>query len=207
MFAKRCRRLQHRRRKGGVTVPRQYIAIDLKSFYASVECVERGLDPMTTNLVVADASRTEKTICLAVSPSLKSLGIPGRPRLFEVIGKVRRINYDRRSKAPGKVFTGESFDSRELMKDRSLSLSYITAVPRMALYIDYSTRIYSTYLKYISPEDIHVYSIDEVFIDVTGYLDTYGMTAGDLARRMIKAVMEETGIPAAAGVGSNLYLA
>lgn len=186
---------------------KQYIAIDLKSFYASVECVERRLNPMTTNLVVADASRTEKTICLAVSPSLKSLGIPGRPRLFEVISKIRRINYDRLRKAPGTLFTGESIDSRELMQDRSLSISYITAVPRMALYIDYSARIYSTYLKYISPDDIHVYSIDEVFIDATGYLDTYGMTAGELARRMIKSVTEETGIPAAAGVGTNLYLA
>lgn len=182
-----------------------YIAIDLKSFYASVECAKRGLDSLTTNLVVADAARTEKTICLAVSPSLKAYGIPGRARLFEVVQKVREANAMRRMKAPGQVFTGESYDDIEL-KNPSLSISYITAPPRMALYMEYSTKIYQTYLKYIAPEDIHVYSIDEVFMDVTHYLDTYHMSAGELAKAMMQDVLQSTGITATAGIGTNLYL-
>ena len=164
----------------------QYIAIDLKSFYASVECVERGLDPLTTNLVVADESRTEKTICLAVSPSLKKYGIPGRARLFEVVQKVKQVNRSRK--------TGEP------------ELSYIAAPPRMALYVEYSTRIYDIYLKYVAPEDIHVYSIDEVFMDVTHYLKTYGMTAYQLAQTIILDVQDHIGITATAGIGTNLYL-
>lgn len=176
-----------------------YIAIDLKSFYASVECVERGLDPLTTNLVVADESRTAKTICLAVSPSLKAYGLPGRPRLFEVMQKVKEIN-------AGKAHSGTSVDSIALRESPSLALDYIIAVPRMALYIKYSTRIYQIYLKYIAPEDIHVYSIDEVFMDVTAYLDTYHMTARELAKKMIQDVLRSTGITATAGIGTNLYL-
>ena len=154
-----------------------YIAIDLKSFYASVECRELGKDPLTTNLVVADQSRTEKTICLAVSPSLKAHGIPGRARLFEVVQQVKRVNARRRAKAPEHQFKGKSFDAIELENDPSLELDYIAATPRMSFYIDYSTRIYTIYLKYAAPEDIHVYSIDEVFIDATDYLKTNGMTA------------------------------
>ncbi len=165
---------------------RSYVAIDLKSFYASVECIERGLDPLTTNLVVADASRTEKTICLAVSPSLKAYGIPGRARLFEVVQKVREVN---RSRKPG-----------------TPELTYITATPRMSLYVKYSTMIYQVYLRYVAPEDIHVYSIDEVFMDVTAYLKTYRMTAWELARKMVREVLAETGITATAGIGTNLYL-
>lgn len=185
---------------------RKYIAIDLKSFYASVECVERGLDPLDTNLVVADKSRTEKTICLAVSPSLKAYGISGRARLFEVISSVRAVNNGRRLKAPGRKFTGESYIASELNKNPSLELSYIAAPPRMALYTKYSTDIYSIYLKYAAPEDIHVYSIDEVFIDVTHYLGTYGMTAHELAMKIISDVLAKTGITATAGIGTNLYL-
>lgn len=185
---------------------RSYIAIDLKSFYASVECRERGLDPMTANLVVADKSRTDKTICLAVSPSLKAYGIPGRPRLFEVEEKVREINAGRRRKAPGGKFSGASYFDTELKKYPELELAYIAAPPRMAFYMEYSTRIYEIYLKYIAPEDIHVYSIDEVFIDATHYLNTYRMTAGELARKMIQDVLQSTGITAAAGIGTNLYL-
>ena len=184
---------------------RQCIAIDLKSFYASVEARELGLDPLTTNLVVADTSRTEKTICLAVSPSLKSIGIPGRARLFEVVRMVKETNRLRLGKA-GK-FTGESSDMTELNADPSLKLSYITATPRMSLYIEYSTRIYQIYLRYIAPEDIHVYSIDEVFIDATDYLKTYGLTAHELAMKMMREVQRETGITATAGIGTNLYLA
>lgn len=184
---------------------RVYIAIDLKSFYASVECVERGLDPMTTNLVVADASRTEKTICLAVSPSLKSYGIPGRPRLFEVVEKVKVMNAERKKHSPKNELLGESYDAHEL-RDPSLGISYIVAPPRMALYMQYSTRIYDVYLKYIAAEDIHVYSIDEVFMDVTNYLRTYGMTPHDLARTMIRDVLRTTGITATAGIGTNMYL-
>lgn len=162
-----------------------YIAIDLKSFYASVECVERKLNSLTTNLVVADAARTEKTICLAVSPSLKAYGIPGRPRLFEVVQKVKAVNAERRNRAPGRQFVGDSCQAPELMMHPELKVSYITAPPRMALYMQYSTTIYNIYLKYIAPEDMHVYSIDEVFMDVTGYLDTYRMTAKELASRIV----------------------
>lgn len=183
-----------------------YIAIDLKSFYASVECTERQLNPLTTNLVVADPSRTEKTICLAVSPSLKSYGIPGRARLFEVVQRVREVNAQRRSNAPGRQFTGSSYLAPELAAHPELELSYIVAPPRMVLYLEYSTLIYHTYLKYIAPEDIHVYSIDEVFMDVTHYLKTYGMTPKELASTMIRDVFDRTGITATAGIGTNLYL-
>ena len=183
-----------------------YIAIDLKSFYASVECIERRLNPLTTHLVVADAKRTEKTICLAVSPSLKAYGISGRARLFEVVQRVREINAERKCKAPGGQFSGSSYHVRELEKHPELELSYIAAPPRMAFYIDYSTRIYNTYLKYIAPEDIHVYSIDEVFMDVTQYLDTYRLTPKELAAKIIQDVLDTTGITAAAGIGTNLYL-
>lgn len=185
---------------------RTYIAIDLKSFYASVECIERNLDPMKTNLVVADASRTQKTICLAVSPSLKKYGIPGRLRLFEVVSKLKEVNQKRIIHTKDWKFTGESYDDEELKKNPSLEVAYITAPPRMALYIDYSTRIYQVYLKYIAPEDIHVYSIDEVFMDVTAYLNTYKLTARELAQKIILDVLETTGIPSAAGIGTNLYL-
>jgi DNA polymerase V len=185
---------------------RTYIAIDLKSFYASVECMERGLDPLTTNLVVADASRTEKTICLAVSPSLKAYGISGRARLFEVVQKVREVNAARLRMAPGRAFTGTSFSDMELKSSPGLSLDYIAARPRMALYIEYSTRIYNIYLKYIAPEDIHVYSIDEVLIDATDYLNTYNLTARELATKMILDVLKTTGVTASAGIGTNLYL-
>ena len=183
-----------------------YIAIDLKSFYASVECMERGLNPLTTNLVVADESRTEKTICLAVSPSLKAYGISGRARLFEVVQKVKEVNARRRGQAPGRRFLGESFDDTALKSDPSLAVSYITAPPRMAYYIEYSTRIYNVYLKYIAPEDMHVYSIDEVMIDAAQYLKTYGLTARELAVKIIRDVLETTGITATAGIGTNLYL-
>lgn len=183
-----------------------YIAIDLKSFYASVECVERGLDPLNTNLVVADASRTEKTICLAVSPSLKAHGIPGRARLFEVVQKVREVNAARQGRASGRRFTGESCFADELQEHPELSLSYITATPRMAHYLEYSTRIYQVYLKYIAPEDIHVYSIDEVFMDVSSYLKVYAMTARELAAKIIQDILAQTGITATAGIGTNLYL-
>lgn len=178
---------------------RQYIAIDLKSFYASVECIERQLNPLDACLVVADESRTEKTICLAVSPALKAYGIPGRPRLFEVVQKVREVNY-RRGRS------GKSTSGRELAERHDLAVDYIVAPPRMQLYVDYSTRIYDIYLRHIAAEDIHVYSIDEVFIDATAYLDTYKITAHDLAMRMIREVLEDTGITATAGIGSNMYL-
>ena len=182
-----------------------YIAIDLKSFYASVECIERKLDPMTTNLVVADMSRTEKTIGLAVSPSLKSFGIPGRPRLFEVVQKVKEVNNERKLKA-GKL-TGESYNINELNANPSLAVSYIVAPPRMAYYMEYSTRIYQVYLKHVAPEDIHVYSIDEVFIDATGYLKSRAMTGHEFARMLIRDVLTTTGITATVGIGTNLYLA
>ncbi len=185
---------------------RCYIAIDLKSFYASVECAERGLNALTTNLVVADESKTEKTICLAVSPSLKAHGIPGRPRLFEVIQLVRQANAKRRANAPRRKFTGESYDDNRLKEDPALAISYLIAPPRMALYMEISTRIYGVYLKYIAPEHIHVYSIDEVFIDATDYLKVYACTAHELALRMIRDVYAATGITATAGIGSNLYL-
>ena len=186
---------------------RQYIAIDLKSFYASVECVERGLDALNTHLVVADKSRTDKTICLAVSPSLKAYGIGGRARLFEVVQRVTEVNNRRRIKAPGGIFAGRSASASELAANPQLALDYVVAPPRMAYYIEYSTRIYKIYLKYIAPEDIHVYSIDEVFIDATNYLGTYGMTAHQLAMTMIRDVLSTTGITATAGIGSNMYLA
>lgn len=182
-----------------------YIAIDLKSFYASVECVERGLDPMTTNLVVADPGRSEKTICLAVSPALKKYGISGRARLFEVVQKVREINVQRRQ-ASGQALSGSSYNKNELEENTALALEYLVAPPRMALYMEYSTRIYQVYLKYVAPEDIHVYSIDEVFIDVTNYLKTYKLSARELAGKMILEVLKVTGITAAAGIGTNLYL-
>ena len=183
-----------------------YIAIDLKSFYASVECTERQLNPLTTNLVVADSQRTEKTICLAVSPSLKSYGIHGRARLFEVVQRVREVNLERKSKAPGRQFTGSSYSATELAAHPELELSYIIAPPRMAFYLEYSTIVYNIYLKYIAPEDIHVYSIDEVFMDVTHYLKTYAMTPRELASRIILDVLDSTGITATAGIGTNLYL-
>ncbi len=183
-----------------------YIAIDLKSFYASVECVERGLDPLTTNLVVADASRTEKTICLSVSPALKSYGIPGRARLFEVIQKVKEINAERQRIAPGRSLAGSSYNALELEASPNLSLDYVIAPPQMAHYMEVSTRIYNVYLQYVAPEDIHVYSIDEVFMDVTNYLGTCNLTARELTTRIIHNVLDITGITATAGIGTNLYL-
>ncbi len=183
-----------------------YVAIDLKSFYASVECKERGLDPITTNLVVADSSRTEKTICLAVSPALKSYGIPGRARLFEVVQKVKEVNIYRKRKATNRTFTGSSYSDIELKKNKSLELSYIIAPPRMAYYMKYSSKIYNIYLKYFSSDDIYVYSIDEAFIDVTHYLKTYNMRAKELVTKVIQDVYQTTGITATAGIGTNLYL-
>ena len=183
-----------------------FIAIDLKSFYASVECVERGLNPLTTNLVVADTSRTDKTICLAVSPSLKSYGIGGRARLFEVLHRLKEVNRDRLYHSPEGILRGKSVSDPELKARPDLEVDFIAAKPRMAFYLDYSARIYQVYLRYIAPEDIHVYSIDEVFIDVTHYLDTYRCTAHELALRMIRDVLRETGITATAGIGTNLYL-
>jgi DNA polymerase V len=183
-----------------------YIAIDLKSFYASVECLERGLDPLSTNLVVADASRTEKTICLAVAPSLKTFGISGRARLFEVVQKVKEANAIRRSKAPNQIFAGSSYNATELKDSPELAIDYIAAPPRMALYMDYSTRIYNIYLKYVAPEDIHVYSIDEVFMDVTNYLQPAKLSAREYAMNIISEVYQTIGITATAGIGTNLYL-
>lgn len=183
-----------------------YIAMDLKSFYASVECVDRGLDPLNTNLVVADASRTQKTICLAVSPSLKAYGIPGRARLFEVLSKVREVNALRKVKAPGGHFSGQSTFADELQEHPELEAGFITATPRMARYLEYSTQIYNIYLKYIAPEDIHVYSIDEVFLDVTQYLHTYRMTARELASKIATEIYEKKQLTATAGIGTNLYL-
>lgn len=183
-----------------------YVSIDLKSFYASVECQERGLNPITTNLVVADSSRTEKTICLAVSPSLKSYGILGRARLFEVIQKVKEVNIERKRKAPNQTFTGSSYDDSALKKNADLELSYIVAPPQMAKYMKYSTNIYNIYLKWFSSEDIYVYSIDEVFIDITHYLKTYDMKARELVTKVIQDVYDSTGITATAGIGTNLYL-
>ena len=184
-----------------------YIAIDLKSFYASVECKERGLNPLTTNLVVADNSRTEKTICLAVSPSLKQYGIPGRARLFEVIQKVEEINVKRKIYAPDHRFSCSSYDDNALKKNRDLELGYIIATPRMAYYMEYSTKIYNIYLKWFSEEDIFVYSIDEVFIDITKYLNTYKLSPRELVTKVVQDVYETTGITATAGIGTNLYLA
>ena len=185
---------------------KSFIAIDLKSFYASVECVERDLNPLTTNLVVADPERTDKTICLAVSPALKAYGISGRARLYEVVQKVKEINRERERKY-GKKLIGKSTDAIELKNNPALALDYIVAVPRMAFYISYSTRIYNIYLKYIAEEDMHVYSIDEVFIDATPYLKNYGLTTHELAIKIIKDVLKETGITATAGIGTNMYLA
>ena len=185
---------------------RTYIAIDLKSFYASVECAERGLDPLDTNLVVADKSRTNKTICLAVSPALKSFGIPGRPRLFEVEHLVEELNRERRRGSGYQPSKKSSHFLSELQKDPSAEIDYLVATPRMGLYIEYSSKIYETYLKYVAPEDIHVYSIDEVFIDVTNYLETYRLSAHELAMKMIRDVLGQTRITATAGIGTNLYL-
>ncbi|MGN0805257.1 MAG: DNA methylase, partial [Candidatus Coproplasma sp.] len=185
---------------------RTYFAIDLKSFYASVECVERGLDPLTTNLLVADESRTEKTICLAVSPSLKAYGISGRARLFEAIQQVKAANNERRRKAQNRKLEGSSWNDKELKANPSLAIDYITAMPRMALYSKYSTRIYNIYLKYFDAEDIHDYSIDEVFIDATDYIRTNKTSAQELVRKVIGEVLRETGITATAGIGTNLYL-
>ena len=194
---------------GGKTMQEEhiYIAIDLKSFYASVECMERNLNPLTTNLVVADKSRTEKTICLAVSPSLKAYGIPGRARLFEVVQKVKEENIERKRKIGNREFDGTSYLAEELKNNPNLKLDYIAAPPRMALYMDYSTRIYNVYLKYFSPDDIYVYSIDEVFCDVTHYLKTYKLTAKELATKVMHDVYNTTGITSTAGIGTNLYLA
>lgn len=186
---------------------KSYIAIDLKSFYASVECADRGFDPMTTHLVVADSSKTEKTICLAVTPSLKAYGISGRARLFEVVQKMTEINRARQLKAPKRRFSGKSYFASELERNPSLEAEYIIAPPRMSRYMELSDRIYNIYLRYIAPEDIHVYSIDEVFIDASSYLKTYGTTARELAVRMIHDVLTETGITATVGIGTNLYLA
>ena len=185
---------------------RIYAAIDLKSFYASVECIERGLDPLGTHLVVADASRTEKTICLAVSPSLKTYGIPGRARLFEVVQRIKEVNDQRLRQIPEHCFSGSSFDKKELEKNSHLAVDYVVATPRMAHYMEYSTRVYQIYLKYLAPEDIHVYSIDEIMCDVTDYLNTYGMTAKELISKIIRDIYDTMGMTATAGIGTNLYL-
>ncbi|MBR0208698.1 MAG: DNA methylase [Oscillospiraceae bacterium] len=189
------------------TEERTYIAIDLKSFYASVECRERGLDPLDAHLVVADPTRTDKTICLAVSPSLKAYGIGGRARLFEVVQRVDEVNALRRSRAPGRELSGSSQLASELERDPSLALDYIVAPPRMAHYMEYSTRIYKIYLRYAAPEDIHVYSIDEIFLDATDYLRTRGIPARDFAMLIVRDVLDTTGITATVGIGTNLYLA
>ncbi len=186
---------------------RCYIAIDLKSFYASVACIDRGLDPLTTHLVVADESKTEKTICLAVTPSLKAIGVPGRPRLFEVVQQVAKANRDRMYRLPTRKFSGKSYHAPDLQQNPALEIDYIIASPQMARYMEISTQIYEIYLRFIAPEDIHVYSVDEVFMDVTAYLETYHCTPHELALRMIRAVLAETGITATAGIGTNLYLA
>lgn len=186
---------------------RTYVCIDLKSFYASVECRERGLDPLKTNLIVADSSRTEKTICLAVSPSLKSYGIKGRARLFEVVQKIRQVNYERKKQAPGYKLIGKSYNDDELRSNLNLAVDFIIAPPRMSYYMKYSTDIYNVYLKYLAPEDIYVYSIDEVFCDITNYLTYNKMTPRQLVTKMIHDVYETTGITATAGIGTNMYLA
>lgn len=191
----------------GGYMERTYMCLDLKSYYASVECVDRNLDPMVINLVVADTSRTDKTICLAISPALKSFGVSGRPRLFEVNQKVRDINYERRMKIPAKAFWDKSCDIRELEKDPTLELDFIIAPPRMARYMEVSTGIYNIFLKYFSSEDIHVYSIDESFIDLTAYLDYYKLTARELASKVVRDVFDTTGITATVGIGTNMYLA
>lgn len=207
-FHNQCDIMNKKRTQVGDDMNNQvYAAIDLKSFYASVECVERGLDPFDTNLVVADESRTEKTICLAASPSLKTFSTGGRPRLFEVVQKIREVNKERRRRTPGKMFSGRSVYLSELNSNRFLAVDYIIARPRMALYMEYSNRIYSIYLRYFSPDDIHVYSCDEVFIDVTNYLELYQLSAHDLTMKIIREVLSETGITATAGIGTNLFLA
>lgn len=192
--------------KNNQSRPRTYAAIDLKSFYASVECRERGLDPLTANLVVADASRTEKTICLAVSPALKARGIPGRPRLFEVNQKVENLNRARIHDNGGRPLTGVSADDRELKENPSLAISFVIAPPQMAKYMEISTQIYDVYLRYIAPEDIHVYSIDEVFLDLTPYLRLNQCTPRQLVQKIIQDVLATTHITATAGIGTNLYL-
>nr|MCR4839415.1 DNA methylase [Eubacterium sp.] len=184
-----------------------FICIDLKSFYASVECVQRGRDPLRTNLVVADPTRTEKTICLAVTPSLKAFGIPGRARLFEVVERVREVNDRRRKALKDRTFTGKSDDADALERDPSLELTYVVAPPQMRRYMEVSGEIFGIYLQYVAPEDIFPYSVDEVFMDVTAYLRTYKMTAHELAIKMIKDVLRRTGITATAGIGTNPYLA
>ena len=181
--------------------------IDLKSFYASVECKERGLDPLTTNLVVADESRTEKTVCLAITPSMKQYGLGGRARLYEVVQKVKQVNYNRKRENNYKAFTNKSVNDNELKNDKSLELDFIIAPPRMAYYMDYSTKIYNVYLKYLSADDIYVYSIDEVFCDLTNYLQYNNMTPRELVTKMIHDVYETTGITATGGIGTNMYLA
>ncbi len=184
---------------------RIYLCIDLKSFYASVECIERGYDALTTNLVVADSSRTEKTICLAVSPSLKSLGVPGRPRLFEVVQRINAVNNERKYRAP--KITGKSIDINEIVNNPNLLVDYIVAPPRMQYYMDYSAKIFEIYLKYVAPEDVHIYSIDEVFMDITNYLSSYDNSPYKMAMTIIKNVLRETGVTATAGIGTNMYLA
>ena len=186
---------------------RVYACIDLKSFYASVECIERGLDPLSTNLVVADTSRTEKTVCLAITPSLKQYGLSGRERLFEVIKKVNDINYKRRKNNNYKPFAAKSYDDNELKNNKNLELSYIAAPPQMKKYMKYSTDIYKIYLKYVAPEDIFSYSIDEVFCDITSYLNTYKLTPKELISKIIKDVYNTTGITATSGIGTNMFLA
>ena len=183
------------------------MAIDLKAFYASVECVERELDPLNTNLVVADSSKTEKTICLAVSPSLKQYGIGGRARLFEVVQKVKEINRKRKKDNRYREFRGKSHIDSELKNDIGLELEFVIAPPRMAFYIDYSKKIYEVYLEYTSAEDIHVYSIDEVFIDATSYLKTVNTSPREFAKMIIQDIYKTTGITATTGIGTNLYLA
>ena len=183
-----------------------YIAIDLKSFYASVECIERGFDPLNTNLTVADESRTDKTICLAVSPTLKKVGVGGRCRLFELKQAVKEINYKRRLKAPNKQFIGKSYLADELAKNPALELDFIIAPPQMAHYMELSAKIYQTYIKYVSPEDIHVYSIDEVFIDATQYIKLYNLSAHEFTMKLIREVLANTGVTATAGIGTNLFL-
>lgn len=190
-----------------MTRQRTYIAIDLKSFYASVECVERRLNPLTTNLVVADKSRTEKTICLAVSPSLKSFGIGGRARLFEVVQKIKEVNRKRQQNAPKHCLTGKSYNFTELTQNTNLAVDYVIAPPQMAKYMSISNQIYDIYLKYVAPEDIHNYSVDEVFIDATDYLKLYKLSAHDFAIKLIREVLQNTGITATAGIGTNMYLA
>ena len=184
---------------------RVILAIDLKSFYASVECVDRGLDQLTTHLAVADESRTEKTICLAVSPSLKKLGLAGRPRLFEVVEKMAIVNVQRRRHAPHGKLIGSSWNAEELARSLQLAAAYIAAPPRMARYIEVSRQIYQLYLNYVSPQDIHVYSIDEVFMDVSAYLNPLGVSGRELAKRIVQDVLQTTGITATVGICTNLY--